>query len=191
MKTHGISFRHAVERLKADLSLPAEPVSTPVKRSLVRVLLPPVAFDAGDQEILRQVIGYYHETLKQSPEALDYLTARGIAHPEAVQRFRLGYANRTLGYSLPIKAVKAGGEIRGRLAKVGIYRESGHEHSMGSLVIPVLDEAGDVREVYGGSLLDNLRKGTPLHLYLRVRTRACGTSKPCGTRRKSFSASAD
>jgi DNA primase len=59
--------------------------------------------DADDQALLRQVVGFYHDTLKQAPEALDYLKARGIDHPEAVQRFRLGYANRTLGYSLPIR----------------------------------------------------------------------------------------
>ena len=62
--------------------------------------------------------------------------------------------------------MKAGGEIRGRLAKVGIYRETGHEHFTGSLVIPVLDEAGNVSEVYGRKILNNLRKGTPYHLYL-------------------------
>ena len=165
MKTQGISFRHAVERLKADLSTAVEP--TPhVKHSSSRVIPPPVAFDADDQALLRQVVGFYHEALKQAPEALDYLKARGIDHPEAVQRFKLGYANRTLGYSLPIKAVKAGGEVRGRLAKIGLYRESGHEHFTGSLVIPVMDEEGNVLEAYGRKILNNLRKGTPYHLYL-------------------------
>ena len=166
MRMQGISFRHAVERLKADLSLAAEPVAAPVKHSSARVLPSPVAFDADDQALLQQVIGFYHETLKTSPEALDYLKARGIDHPEVIDRFKLGYANRTLGYSLPIKAVKAGGEIRGRLAKVGLYRESGHEHFTGSLVIPVMDEGENVQEVYGRKILNNLRKGTPYHLYL-------------------------
>jgi DNA primase catalytic core len=165
MRMQGISFRHAVERLKADLAMPVE-AAAPVKRSSARALPPPVAFDADDQALLNQTVAYYHETLKTSPEALDYLKARGIDHPEAIERFQLGYANRTLGYSLPIKAVKAGGEIRAQLAKVGLYRESGHEHFTGSLVIPVLDEAGNVQEVYGRKIRDDLRKGTPAHLYL-------------------------
>ena len=165
MKAQGISFRHAVELLKADLSLAAEPVSS-AKRSRIRTLPAPVAFDADDQALLRQAIGYYHETLKQAPEALAYLKGRGIDHPEAIERFKLGFANRTLGYSLPMKQVKAGGEIRGRLAKLGIYRESGHEHFTGSVVIPILDEAGNVQEVYGRKINDDLRKGTPYHLYL-------------------------
>ncbi len=168
MKRQGLSFRHAVELLKADLSLAAEPVAAPVKASSIRRLPPPVAFDADDQALLKQTIAYYHDTLKQAPEALDYLKTRGIAHPEAMERFCLGYANRTLGYSLPSKQVKAGGEIRGRLMKLGLYRESGHEHFNGSLVIPVMDEHGNVQEVYGRKILGDtrLRKGTPLHLYL-------------------------
>ena len=165
MRTENISFRHAVERLKVDLSLAAE-APIPVKDSSTRVLPPPVSFDADDQALLNQTIAFYHETLKAVPEALAYLEARGIAHPEAIERFKLGHANRTLGTGLPIKQIKAGAEIRGRLEKLGIYRESGHEHFNGSLVIPVLDETGSVLEVYGRKIRDDLRKGTPKHLYL-------------------------
>lgn len=129
-------------------------------------LAPPISFDAEGQALLKQVLGYYHATLKQSPEALAYLKARHLDHPDAVDRFKLGFSNRTLGLSLPAKAWKAGADIRGRLTKVGILRDSGHEHFTGSLVIPVMDEAGNVVEVYGRKLLDNLRKGTPLHTYL-------------------------
>jgi DNA primase catalytic core len=162
MRIQGVSFRHAVELLRKEYIPSAD---TPSPRT-TRAIPPPVAFDADDQALLQQVVGYYHETLKQSPEAMDYLKARGIAHPEAIGRFNLGYANRTLGYSLPIKRVQAGGEIRSRLEKLGIYRESGHEHFNGSVVVPVLDEAGNVLEVYGRKIRDDLRKGTPKHLYL-------------------------
>jgi DNA primase catalytic core len=162
MRTENISFRHAAELLRREFVPSA---GTPSPRT-TRAIPAPVAFDADDQALLQQVIGYYHDTLQTSPEAMAYLRARGLVHPEVIERFKLGYANRTLGYSLPIKAIKAGGEIRGRLQKIGIYRESGHEHFNGSLIIPVLDEAGQVQEVYGRKILDNLRKGTPYHLYL-------------------------
>ena len=55
------------------------------------------------------------------------------------------------------------------MQKIGLYRESGHEHFNGSLIVPVFDEAGNVVEVYGRKLLDNLRAGTPKHLYLPAR----------------------
>lgn len=165
MRMQGISFRHAVELLKSDLGLAAAAPAA-AKESAIRRLPSPVALDADDQALLRQTIAYYHETLQQAPEALGYLKARGLDHSGAIEHFQLGYANRTLGYGLPAKAWKAGGEIRGRLAKLGLYRESGHEHFTGSLVIPVIDEDGQIQEVYGRKILNNLRKGTPYHLYL-------------------------
>lgn len=163
MRKNGVSFRHAVELLREGVgSITAGPVT----QIRVRALAAPVAFDADDQALLNQVIGYYHESLKQSPEALDYLKARGLVHSELIERFKLGYANRTLGLRLPEKTRKAGSEVRTRLEKLGLYRESGHEHFNGSLVFPVLDERGDVQEVYGRKIRNDLRTGTPKHLYL-------------------------
>ena len=164
MKAEGVSFRHAVELLRGDVSSLA--ASSPVKVSTVRKLAAPVDRDADDAAMLEQVAGFYHETLKQSPEALAYLEKRGLAHPEIVSHFRLGFANRTLGLRLPAKNRKAGADMRERLATVGIIRESGHEHFNGSLVIPVFDAHGRVVEMYGRKITENLRPGTPLHLYL-------------------------
>jgi DNA primase catalytic core len=90
MKKNGVSFRHAVELLREGLPAITEGV---VKRSTVRALPPPVSPDADDQALLDQTIAYYHDTLKQAPEALAYLKARGLTHPELIDRFRLGYAN--------------------------------------------------------------------------------------------------
>jgi DNA primase catalytic core len=163
MKAEGVSFRHAVELLRSDLPMgPAKAVKT----STVRKLVAPVAPEADDQAALLQVVGYYHEQLKQSPEALGYLEKRGLHSSEMVERFRLGFANRTLGYRLPQKNRKVGEELRGRLMRLGILRESGHEHFAGSLVIPIFDEEGQVTELYGRKVTPNLRPGTPLHLYL-------------------------
>jgi len=164
MKAEGVSFRHAVEILRADL-----PLSGPlraVKTSSVRRLPPPVSVEADDREALLQVVDYYHATLKQSPEALAYLESRGLKSAEMIEHFKLGYANRTLGLRLPMKQWKTGGELRGRLAKLGVIRESGHEHFNGSIVIPIFGEDGTVTEMYGRKVTPNLRPGTPLHLYL-------------------------
>jgi DNA primase catalytic core len=168
IKRQGVSFRHAVELLREGItSLAAEGVA--VKRSTVRALPPPVAFDADDQVLLNQTVGYYHERLLATAEAAEYLAARGLAHPELVAHFKLGVADRTLGLRLPEKNRKAGADIRAQLQKIGLIRDSGHEHFNGSLVVPVFDEAGNVVEVYGRKLLDNLRAGTPKHLYLPAR----------------------
>ncbi len=170
IKKNGVSFRHAVELLREGLpgsSLAAE--GGAIKRATVRALPAPVAFDADDVQLLGQVVDYYHATLKQSPEALAYLESRGITGSAAmasIDTFRLGYANRTLGLRLPEKSRKAGAQIRARLERLGVYRDSGHEHLNGSLVVPLFDAEGRVANLYGRKLLDNLRAGTPKHLYL-------------------------
>jgi DNA primase catalytic core len=168
MKAEGVSFRHAVELLRADLPLESERPLTgpPPSRSTVAKLPPPVDAEAGDRELMLQVVGYYHETLKESPEALGYLESRGLRSSEMIERFRLGFANRTLGYRLPAKNRKAGEAIRGRLEALGIFRASGHEHLNGSLIIPVFDETGAVVEMYGRKVTPDLHKRIPLHLYL-------------------------
>ncbi|MEI8325975.1 MAG: CHC2 zinc finger domain-containing protein, partial [Betaproteobacteria bacterium] len=171
IKSRGVSFRHAVELLREGLSgvsSLAAGVDAP-KRSTVRALPVPVAMDADDAALLGQVVDYYHATLKQSPEALAYLEARGItgnAAAQAIETFKLGYANRTLGLRLPDKTRKAGADIRTRLEKLGVYRQSGHEHLNGSLVIPLFDTAGQVVNLYGRKIRNDLRAGTPAHLYL-------------------------
>jgi DNA primase len=167
MRAEGISFRHAVELLKED-HLPAAPRSggKPPQLSTVPKLPVPVSRDADDRALLLEVVSYYNETLKTTPEALKYLEARGLKSSEMIERFQLGFANRTLGYRLPRKNRVTGAELRGRLQKLGIYRESGHEHFNGSVVIPIFDASGQVVEMYGRKITPGLREGTPLHLYL-------------------------
>ena len=168
MKLRGVSFRHAVEMLKDDCALAAESSNAgqSVKRSTVRSLAAPVALDADDRALLVQVVAYYTLSLKQSPEALAYLQSRGLNHPELIDHFKLGFANRTLGLRLPDKRRVEGAQIRARLERLGVYRESGHEHFNGSLVVPVFDHDGQVAELYGRKVTSRLRDGTPLHLYL-------------------------
>jgi DNA primase len=165
MKTQGVSFRHAVELLhRGDpLSLAAD---QGVKRTTVPKLAAPISEDADDPTLLREVIDYYHATLKQAPEALAYLQQRGLDDPALIDRFKLGYANRTLGLRLPQKNRKAGATIRTQLERTGLYRNTGREHFNGSLVIPVIDANGLITEVYGRKLRDDLRPGTPKHTYL-------------------------
>ena len=161
MKSKGVSFRHAVELLReGEIDLPA------AKHGTVRALAAPVRFDADDAALLAETIAYYHERLKQSPEALGYLAKRGINDTALIERFQIGFADRTLGLRLPEKNRKAGGEIRGRLQKLGLYRESGHEHFNGSIVIPIIAASGEITEVYGRKITEGLRPGTPNHLYL-------------------------
>ncbi|NJS36731.1 MAG: hypothetical protein HC765_10470 [Brachymonas sp.] len=178
MKLRGVSFRHAVELLKDETALTslAAGGSHPIKQSTVRSLPAPVSLDSDDRALLLQVVGYYQQSLKDSPEALAYLQKRGLVHPELLDTFKLGYANRTLGLRLPHKNRVEGAQMRSRLERLGVYRESGHEHFNGSLVVPVLDEHGQVKELYGRKISNKHKDDAPLHMYLRknpTRAEAC------------------
>ncbi|MFI0645498.1 CHC2 zinc finger domain-containing protein [Escherichia coli] len=162
MQTEKLSLRKAAERLKAKLG------DNPAVAPLVTKDEPEIFADdeAGRQKLLSRVVEFYHHTLLNAPEAVAYLEKRRLNHPELVAAFKLGFANRTLPYRLPAVKSRAGEKIRARLKGVGVLRESGHEHFTGSLVVPVMDLNGQIREMYGRKIGNDLRKGTPLHMYL-------------------------
>jgi DNA primase catalytic core len=177
MRMHKVSFRHACEMLAKQHPALAAAASTDTPTATVKLSAGKLrtahsfSLAAGDQELLDQVIDFYHTTLKTSPEALAYLERRGLGSPELIAHFRLGYANRTLGYRLAPKQYKAGAEMRTALQRVGILRDSGHEHLNGSIVVPLFGASAEgasrvVVGAYARKLLDNLRAGTPKHLYL-------------------------
>ena len=167
MKTRGVSFRFACEILQEDAGLVAESGTHTVAQNTTTKLATPLAANASKQQAIQGVMDYYHQTLKQSPEALEYLAKRGLNNPELIDTFKLGFANRTLGYRLPEKNRQAGKELRGQLQEIGLLRPSGHEHFTGSLVVPIMDANGQISEMYGRKILGKrLRKGTPQHLYL-------------------------
>jgi hypothetical protein len=124
---------------------------------------------ADNQKLLAQVVDYYHGALKRSAEAIDYLRKRGVKHGQAVEQFRIGYADRTLGLKLPSNQTTPGRAIRCRLQHLGLFRPSGHEHFTGCVTFPVFasDGSGRIVDLYGRKTLGTrLRKGTPLDMYL-------------------------
>ena len=189
MAHEGLSFRHAFEVL-AHGGRELLSASRPVKHSSRPKLESPVALDADDHAAMRQVFAYYHQRLKQTPAALEYLRRRGISE-EAIEAFHIGFADRTLGLRLPRALTKAGGEIRDRLKKAGVLRaESGHEHLNGCVVFPIFRDAGSgpgewiITEAYGRKINDNLREGTDYHMYLPgphagIFNRQCLSSGQC------------
>jgi len=168
MRAEGISFTHAVELLKRNyLPSPASAAEPPPKQSSVPKLPPLFQGNVDDQKLLSIVVDYYHRTLKQSPGAQQYLIKRGLQSAEMVEHFKLGFSNRSLNYHMQDKNRAEGLRQRGRLEELGILREkSGHEHFVGSLVIPILNLNGEVVQMYGRKIGERLRPGTEYHLYL-------------------------
>jgi DNA primase catalytic core len=162
MRAERVSFRHAVELLRSDSALAAAAAEQPLRKRLPA----PLVLGADDQALLDQVIDYYHQCAQEGTEARTYLAKRGLDHPELIARFRIGFVDRTLGYRLPAKKLKARTELNTALQRTGILRDSGHEHFRGCLVLPILDEAGHVTEVYGRRVDHHLPTGVSPHSYL-------------------------
>ncbi|TWT55520.1 CHC2 zinc finger domain-containing protein [Allorhodopirellula solitaria] len=160
MHAENVSFRHAVELLR-DGSTGGRPNGRGAKP---RKLDAPLPLSGDDHETLAGVVDYYHSRLKQSPDALAYLQKRFITDHEAVERFKIGFVDRTLGLRLPPKQNnKAGNEIRTRLKELGVTRETGHEHFRGCITFPLLDDTGRIKQIYGRRI-DNKSKAK--HFYL-------------------------
>ena len=167
MHSEGVSTGHALEMLRRDIVPMGAPLAgPPPKKSTVPKLPSPVTLGADDRTLMLEMVSFYHDTLKQTPEVQRYLEKRGLKSSEMVERFKLGFSDRMLGPALPASNRLAGAELRGQLQKLGIYRESGHEHLRGSLIIPIINLDGDVVQMYGRKVTPNLRAGTPDHLYL-------------------------
>jgi len=167
MKAEGVSWRHAVELLRADLPQLSTDQAPVVKKSTTEKLPRIAEPDVEDQALLGRVVGYYHQTLLDTPRAQEYLRSRGLEDPEMLAHFRLGFADRSLCYRIPASNRQAGAQLRGRLRKLGVLRKSGHEHFRGSIVVPLFDAEGRVVQMYGRKVTRGLRSGTPNHLYLQ------------------------
>ncbi|HEY3854180.1 MAG TPA: DNA primase [Verrucomicrobiae bacterium] len=162
----GLSFRHAFEVLAHGQA--AAFVARPLTKLGTVPLLPcPLDADADDATLFAQVVAYYHERLKSlqtatTATARAYLASRGLDDDELIDRFQIGFADRTLGLRLPNKQRAEGERLRSRLIQLGLWRESGHEHFNGCIVIPFQDEAGTVVSLYGR----RAQRGDLKHLYL-------------------------
>src|SRR5271166_3670031 len=164
MRREKVSFTRAYEILKALAGEAPEQAAIVTPRKRARPILVDPAQEHSDPALLEAVTAFYHQTFLNHPQAMAYLQQRGCFHPEAVTKFRLGYANRTLGYQLP-GTIESGKKLKARLQKIGILRETGHEHLTGCVIVPVWNERGEIAELYGRRIVKPVREAND-HLYL-------------------------
>jgi DNA primase catalytic core len=160
MKAERVPFREAVERLQAMRLSPRAKSEAKIARS-------PIETGTEGGPLLDQAAAYYHETLKATPRALAYVESRGLSSQEMVTHFMLGFADQSLQKKIPTVDSKAGVEMREAMKAIGLMRQDGREHFMGTLVIPIFDEPGShVVSMYGRRISPPLSKTTPVHWYL-------------------------
>lgn len=164
MRAEGLPFRRAVEFLRAGGAPRVDLTKGPPPKKSTVLRLPALGDSAlSEAEVFEKVVAHYHETLMGDAEAKGYLASRGLWHEEAAAHFRIGFSNRTLGYRLPDKNRKEGKVLREQLQRLGIYRESGHEHLVGCITVPLWDADGP--QMYGRRM-GKVDGDGPRHLYL-------------------------
>jgi DNA primase len=166
MAAHRLSFREAVESLVAEyfggesavvLPFPIQPLPLPEVDALLA---------ASDAEVGAWIVGLYHGAAKNQAKPKEYLASRGLEHAQLLERFRIGFADRTLGLRLPDGNTKRGEALRSRLQRLGILRPNGREHLNGRVVVPFWSLEAELTQLYGRTVTRGLRTGTPDHLYL-------------------------
>lgn len=158
----GVSFRHAFELLSNGGSAAFE-ASTPAKRTLKTKLKNPITNLEDEQQILQQVVNYYHSRFDKT--CLSYLQGRGIGSEKMLKTFKLGFSDRSLGLRIPHGRTVEGESIRKKLVSIGVYRDTGREHLNGCLTVPIKDLQGEITQIYGRRL-DPKAKKHLRHLYL-------------------------
>ncbi len=144
MRTEGLSFPEAVERLTAEANIPL-PAPTPgdAARKEKR---------AGLHEALEAACAWFQEQLHGAGgrEGLGYLRGRGVA-PESIAEFRLGYAPDQRGALR--KALNAAGFHDDGLAAAGLVKraENGEsrDYFFDRIIFPITDRQGRV-VAFGG-----------------------------------------
>ena len=180
MRAEGVSFTHAVELLKRDYFLP------PSARGNRRRKSPPCQAAAAVRSdtrmttsCLHRVVSYYQRTLKESPEAQQYLVKRGLRISGDGRTLPSGLLRSLTGLSGAGRRTAPGADQRGRLEKLGdVPRNSGHEHFRGSIVIPIFNLQGGVgADVRAQDRAQSAAREHPSTCICQGRIVACGTKQ--------------
>ncbi len=118
----------------------------------------------GTDRTLRCATEFYASALQRSEAALAFLARYGLGVRELIDRFGLGFSDRSLGRALPALAAaegETGPALRRALGRLGLLRASGHEHFAGCIVVPLVDAGGGIRQCYGRRIAGPRRAATP------------------------------
>jgi DNA primase len=155
MKAEKVSFRKAVQiLLEMSGDIPQSATVATCKGKSHPILASPED-DLADAELLQRVADFYHRNFLSDTAVAKYLESRCCLHPEALSRFKIGFADRSLGYLIPPQTSAVGRQLKNRLQDLGVYRKNGHEHLRGCVVFPITDLAGQTVQLYGRRIADN------------------------------------
>jgi hypothetical protein len=153
---------HEIERLKAEVSVQrlAEARGIQLHRHGADLIgLCPFHEDHEPSLVITPAKNLWHclGACRTGGSVIDWvMKAHGVSFRHAVELLRADHPSLAAPGRIVRKAttsavkleapLESGAEIRGRLQRLGILRESGHEHFNGSVVFPVIDLEGNVTQ---------------------------------------------
>ena len=154
MRKDGLTFREATDKLLLDGGRIRRGSSFVESKADKSDITAPPKSQGIDPKLIESVVEHYHKTLAgPDTKGLEYLRGRGLADPETLKTFRVGYVNGTLKNVLPQSAIRP-------LQQLGILDNKGNEFFFGCVVVAVFLADGSLGEMYGRSV-----EGSR-HLYL-------------------------
>jgi DNA primase len=121
----------------------------------------------GTWRFLGEATTKYHEYLKQTPGALNYLHSRGL-NDQTIAKYKLGYTD---GYVLKYTFA----EEYARATEVGLLHKDGFELLSHRITIPNLLDRGEVDFITGRTVVNNRLKylnthgSKPIHGFFEIR----------------------
>jgi hypothetical protein len=109
------------------------------------------------EQVVEQLIDFYHQRLCQNLAVVKSLVAMGITQNDIKQN-RIGLCDRTLHQHVASSRTFEGASVRGVLEVHGLIRPSGHEELRGCIVVPLHDENGLIAGIFGKRLAQYIRR---------------------------------
>lgn len=94
MRKENLSFREAVVKLQGTSSYKR-------RTGPVETTRPAADVTSEYQPELQDAVAHFHQQLRQSDFAMSYLKRRGLDNAEAIDTFKLGYGDKSLGSIMP------------------------------------------------------------------------------------------
>ncbi|MDC0601879.1 hypothetical protein OAP14_02490 [Aliiglaciecola sp.] len=102
--------------------------------------------------------GLYHQTLLLEDTPQHYLQQHYDIDIEKIQKYKLGFCNRSLVTKMPHHRSQDGVKIRSALSRFKILRPSGHENYRGCITVPIFHKGEIV--AYYGERISRVRRGS-------------------------------
>ena len=129
--------------------------------------------ELGEEEVIREAVGFYQRQLDRHSEALSYLHSRGVQDPGLIHELGIGYAP---GGALRRHLIQLGYPSE-FLLQIGLIDGRGHDAFYRRIVFPCFDDSRPVN-LYGRSISDAAphrflpRPKAGLFAWSRIRTSA-------------------